>query len=180
MSVKLVHDMRDCAGVVGLAKEVGARLDGSEKDIPVLPLYVCSLLDAIIEDADFEGAKHPIRSIAETFAWAFRAQITDKDALIKQAREFCKLIRRIDDDDGWPTDKWLNGILGCCLAIALGLEDAERIRWPAEAGCNVFQLRTGISGYNAEIAARKKSWICERLLKARQEAAAMEKTNDSP
>lgn len=171
MTLTLVHDRAERVGVMLLAREVGARLDGSERDIPVIPLYICLLLDELswggLTEAPQE-LKHPIRPIATTFAWAFRQHILDRSTLINQAKDFQRLIRRIDDDDGWPTDRWLNALVGCCIAMELSLKDPEHIRWPAEAGNDVATLKMGIRTFDSDSLAQRRSWVCARLLKARQ------------
>lgn len=175
-SLTLVHDTKDQAGVVSLAREIGARLEGTERDIPVIPLYICALLDEITWNGpafEPEQSVHPIRAIAATFAWTFRQHLTDRETLIKQADEFNDLIRRIDDDDGWPVDRWLNGLVGCCIAMELGLQDPEHIRWPAEAGNTVAALCLRTDSYGTDEIPRRRSWVCERLLSARHAAAKL-------
>lgn len=162
-------------GVLTLAHEIGARLTGTERDIPVMPLYICALLDEIAWNGpafEPEQSVHPIRAIATTFAWTFRQHLRDRELLMKQADEFGDMIHRIDDDDGWPVDQWLNGILGCCIAMELGLQDPEHIRWPAEAGNSVVALILRVNSFETDTTARRRSWVCERLLKARHEAGA--------
>lgn len=176
MTITLVHDSSsESASLAILAREVGAKLDVNERDIPIIPLYICELLDQVVNtwmEAD-EQSPHPIRAIAKTFAWTYRQRIDDRKFLIWRAKDFSHLIHSIDDDDGWPTDRWLNGLLGCHIAMHLALEDPDRIRWPAEAGGTIYELVTRQESYGNDTINLRKSWLCARLLSARHKAKKM-------
>ena len=173
MTLTLIHNADTQAIGCGLlAKEINVNLDGTEQDIPLIPLFVCELLDQIVAAADDGGIPrpHPICSIAVTFAWAFRRNVRNGCALIAQARAFIETIRSIDDDDGWPADRWLNALVGCCIAMELGLEDPAHIRWPAEAAGEVYALVAGFHKEGVHDLDKRNAWICQRFSAARRAA----------
>lgn len=173
MTLTLVHDIdAESVGCRLLAKEINARLDGDERDIPLIPLFICEMIDHVT-DQGADGAmprKHPICSIAVTFVWAFRNHVDNRSELIAAAKAFSDVIRGIDDDDGWPTDRWLNAILGCCIAMELSLKDPAHVRWPAEAAGNVYRLVKRFHEPGVRDLDASNAWICQRFAAARRAA----------
>jgi len=85
------------------------------------------------------------------------------------------LILAIDNDDGWPRDRWLAGLNQIALALMYGLADS---RWPAEAGMTIAGLRDGSHlRYSAEIRARRHGFVIEVI---RQALQALDSTPQDP
>lgn len=180
--LRLVSSDADRAGVALLAREIGATLRGDERDVPVIPLYVCELLDQMDWlSLSPSASAHPIRSLARVMSWSFRKNMDDRVILIAQAGEFATMIRRVDEEDGWPTDGWLHALVVCCLAVELSLEDPPHSRWPAEAGVQVagLVLRSPSGSLLGDLdawredRARRHAWMRERLTRARERALAL-------
>lgn len=173
---KLIYDARDSLAVRLLAKELGAHLDGSETDLPVIPLYICELLNAIVLFSQWLESPHPIRAIAAVIRWSVMKHVDDREYLIGTAKSFQRLICTMDYEDGWPACRWLNGIYGCCIALQLSLEDPEHIRWPAESGNWVANL---IRGPSVHTMVDRWQWSCAVLLRARHAATKLKAINPS-
>lgn len=160
----------DRAAVTTLARELRVDLEGDERDLPLIPLYICTLLDEIANGYGTiipDESKHPIKAIAQTVAWAIRSNRNERDTLITQAHDFTEMISRIDSDDGWPVDRWLLRIYQCCIAVHTTLELSDMIRWPAEAGMQVAQAIACDMHCLSGRRETYRAWAAERFISAR-------------
>lgn len=153
-----------------LAREIGADYTAAMERPAVLFAYLRQLLGHIEWDADIGKrcgsaiSEHFPRLLERTYELCDGALSVDES--IVEAKIIDDLIREVDDDDGWPTDRHLSLLDGILCAVRFGLETPCRSRWPAEAGNELFKHRYGLTLFDRYTNRWSKEWLQDRFADA--------------
>lgn len=160
--------MSEKRGVVEiLAKEIGADFDPSMERPAVLFAYLRQLLKHLKHEINIRKVLTPsVEQLASRFIERVD-QMCDGSMEAEEAiQEACiirDLIRSVDDEDGWPVDKYLNILVGICNAVRFAFENPCHSRWPAEVGSDLFKARYRFSVLDHYTSSWAKAWLRDRF-----------------
>ena len=97
---------------------------------------------------------------AEVRGWCNDIKHTPTPLMLDDCRAVQSNILRLDNVDGWPTDRAGNALYQVCMGALYSLDPkhAEHSRWPDEASCKVWEYVTGASAFNEVVDVSRKAW----------------------
>lgn len=161
-----------------LAKEIGAMFDVSMEREAVLFSYLTQIvghIEGALRIAEIIKPEPPqqARDFIERVKQMCDGSLSGDDA-IQESEIIADLIGEVDDNDGWPGDKYLTLLVGVTFAVRFGLETPCHSRWAAEAGHDVFKTIYGFRLHDSYTSRWSNQWLADRFADGLAALAAKE------
>lgn len=164
-------------GVIeGLCKEIGFRFNPSMERTDVLTSFVSVLVQHIEDQMEVAEAisKPPSNDSPRVLARVKNMLTLSARQMQEECTVIHALIHRVNPEDAYPTDHYIDTLSSCVSAVRFGLDCPEVSRHPAEAAGHVWKQIYGVRQFDEFTGGWCKEWARAQLQTAIERLAFKE------